>query len=91
MTRLILLSAFVLVMAVPIATQERSTFKVGNATSVPGQKVTGTIEVPAGVDPALSIPVVVVHGALFQHRPGARRCWSLCPVNPAAQQKRKPC
>ena len=63
MTRLIVLCAFVLAMAVPIAAQERSTFKVGSATTAPGQKATGTIEVPAGVDPALSIPVVVVHGA----------------------------
>ncbi|HUJ16293.1 MAG TPA: M14 family metallopeptidase [Thermoanaerobaculia bacterium] len=35
---------------------------VGTATATPGQKVTGTIEVPAGVDAALSIPVVVVSG-----------------------------
>ena len=39
---------------------------VGTATATPGQKVTGTIEVPAGVDAALSIPVVVVSGT----RPG---------------------
>jgi uncharacterized protein len=36
---------------------------VGTATAQPGQKVRGTIEVPAGVDAALSIPVVVVSGA----------------------------
>src|SRR5437868_9394033 len=41
-------------------------FTVGTAAAAPGQKVTGTIEVPAGVDAALSIPVVVVQGA----RPG---------------------
>ncbi len=39
---------------------------VGTATAQPGQKIFGTIEVPAGVDAALSIPVVVAHGA----RPG---------------------
>lgn len=38
-------------------------FTVGNAKAARGQKVTGTIEVPAGVDAALSIPVVVAHGA----------------------------
>src|ERR1700693_3145863 len=36
---------------------------VGTATAAPGQKAYGTIEVPAGSDPALSIPVVVAHGA----------------------------
>jgi len=38
-------------------------FTVGTATAQPGQKAYGTIEVPAGVDAALSIPVVVDHGA----------------------------
>ena len=37
-------------------------FSVGTATAVPGRKVTGTIDVPAGVDAALSIPVVVAQG-----------------------------
>src|SRR5438093_905152 len=41
-------------------------FTVGTATAEPGQKAYGTIEVPAGVDAALSIPVVVAYGA----RPG---------------------
>src|SRR2546428_1675316 len=38
-------------------------FVVGTATAAPGQKVSGTLEVPAGSDPVLSIPVVVAHGA----------------------------
>src|SRR5437588_3812680 len=38
-------------------------FSVGTAAAGPGQKVAGTIEVPAGVDAALSIPVVVAQGA----------------------------
>src|SRR5437762_11364881 len=38
-------------------------FTVGSATAAPGQKAYGTIEVPAGVDAALSIPVVVANGA----------------------------
>ena len=37
-------------------------FSVGTASAGPGQKVAGTIEVPAGVDAALSIPVVVAQG-----------------------------
>jgi predicted deacylase len=36
---------------------------VGAATARPGQKVTGAIQVPAGVDPATGIPVIVVNGA----------------------------
>jgi predicted deacylase len=45
------------------AAQDRSTFRVGTASAARGQKVTGTIEVPPGIDSTLSIPVVVVHGA----------------------------
>ena len=45
------------------AAQDRKTFKVGTASANRGEKVSGTIEVPAGSDPALSIPVVVIHGA----------------------------
>jgi uncharacterized protein len=43
--------------------QTRAAFTVGTATAAPGQKVSGVIDVPAGVDAGLSIPVVVVHGA----------------------------
>src|SRR5437588_9014999 len=38
-------------------------FSVGTAAAGPGQKVAGTIEVPAGVDAATSIPVAVIQGA----------------------------
>ncbi|HUI58407.1 MAG TPA: M14 family metallopeptidase [Bryobacteraceae bacterium] len=38
-------------------------FTVGSATAASGQKATGYITVPAGVDAAASIPVVVVNGA----------------------------
>jgi predicted deacylase len=48
---------------IPIAAQDRATFTVGTATAARGQKATGTIEVPAGSDAALSIPVAVFHGA----------------------------
>src|SRR6201988_1126536 len=43
--------------------QDRKTFTVGTASAARGQKATGTIEVPAGVDAALSVPVAVIHGA----------------------------
>jgi hypothetical protein len=53
------------ILAVPsLAAAE--TFTVGTARAERGQKATGSIEVPAGVDAGTSIPVVVVHGA----RPG---------------------
>jgi len=41
-------------------------FTVGSASAAAGQKATGYIAVPAGVDVAASVPVIVVHGA----RPG---------------------
>src|SRR5258708_15804606 len=41
----------------------QSRFTVGTASAAPGQKATGYLEVPAGVDAATSIPVVVVNGA----------------------------
>ena len=43
--------------------QQRATFTVGTATAARGQKAAGTIEVPAGSDAALSIPVAIFHGA----------------------------
>jgi hypothetical protein len=36
---------------------------VGSATAHPGQKATGYISIPSGVDAAASIPVIVVNGA----------------------------
>ena len=60
-----LIASFVLTLflAIPTAGQDRKTFTVGSATAVRGQKVTGTIEVPPGVDAGLSIPVAILHGA----------------------------
>ncbi len=55
--RVLLLLAF----ASPLIAQD--TFTVGTASAARGQKASGAIEVPAGVDAALSIPVVVVNGA----------------------------
>ena len=56
------------IFAVLLATSLRSqeTFTVGTATAARGHKAYGSIEVPAGSDAALSIPVVVANGA----RPG---------------------
>src|SRR5579863_2928745 len=38
-------------------------FTVGTVSAAPGQKANGYIEVPAGVDAATNIPVVVINGA----------------------------
>ncbi|HZE25530.1 MAG TPA: hypothetical protein VE054_16155 [Blattabacteriaceae bacterium] len=40
----------------------QNSFTVGTATASAGQKATGILEVPAGVDAAISIPVVVIRG-----------------------------
>src|SRR5215831_2712996 len=52
-----------LVLASSVAAQDRATFNVGSASAARGQKATGVIEVPAGVDPGTDIPVAVFHGA----------------------------
>jgi len=58
-------SLFAAVLSLP-ALASAQTFAVGTARAERGHTGTGYIEVPAGVDAATSIPVVVVHGA----RPG---------------------
>ena len=64
MSRLIIAAAILGLFFVSLAAaQDRKTFTVGTATAARGQKATGTIEVPAGSDAALSIPVAVFHGA----------------------------
>src|SRR6202166_2780731 len=45
------------------ASAQQRSFAVGTASAVPGQKATGYLEVPAGVDAGTNIPVVVVNGA----------------------------
>lgn len=63
MNRLMAVVWLVLIFVGITAAQDRKTFTVGTATAARGQTVTGTIEVPAGMDAALSIPVAVIHGA----------------------------
>ena len=41
---------------------QASPFSVGTANAAPGQKSTGYLEVPAGVDAASNIPVIVING-----------------------------
>ncbi len=52
---------FLILFSAGLAAQ--SSFTVGTATAAPGQKATGFLEVPAGVDAATSMPVAVIHGA----------------------------
>jgi len=47
----------------PFLAHAQAPFTVGTASAPPGQKSAGTLEVPAGVDAATSIPVVVINGA----------------------------
>ena len=61
--RLIAASLILLCFVNLSAARQRAAFTVGTAAAAPGQKVTGTIEVPAASDPALSIPVAVIRGA----------------------------
>jgi len=37
-------------------------FSIGTASAAPGQKSTGYLEIPAGVDAATNIPVIVING-----------------------------
>src|SRR5215471_13028957 len=63
MRQWLICSAFVLVLTVTVNAAQRTALAVGSATAAPGQKATGAIEVPAGSDPGISIPVVVINGA----------------------------
>jgi predicted deacylase len=63
MQRLLTALGLALILISTLSAQNRATFTVGTATAARGQKATGTIEVPAGSDAALSIPVAVIHGA----------------------------
>jgi uncharacterized protein len=63
----VLLAALVAGFLSLAASAQQSTFSVGTATADRGQKATGFIDVPAGVDPGTQIPVVIVRGA----KPGA--------------------
>jgi predicted deacylase len=53
-------------MTVTVYGQERRSFTAGPITAPPGEKSSGTIQVPAGKDEGTTIPISVIHGA----RPG---------------------
>ena len=47
----------------PLLTEaQHSSFSVGTASAAPGQKSTGYLEVPAGVDAATKLPIIVING-----------------------------
>lgn len=46
-----------------VAHAQQGTVRVGTASAAVGEKATGVIDVPAGVDASTKIPVAVVHGA----------------------------
>ncbi len=53
----------VILMACFLGTGWAADVTVGTATAKPGQRATGFIQVPAGVDAGTNIPVIVVNGA----------------------------
>ncbi len=64
MLRLLALTLAILTASFPHAAfAQRPAYTLGTATAAAGQKATGYLEVPAGVDAATSIPVIVVNGA----------------------------
>lgn len=63
MPRVSIVSILILFLLAPgIVAQDKAYFTVGTAKAERGHKVIGMIEVPAGVDAAMNIPVAVVHG-----------------------------
>jgi predicted deacylase len=60
--RLSLVSLLILAFLPNSVSAQRPLFAVGTASAAPGQKTTGYLEVPAGVDAGTNIPVVVVNG-----------------------------
>jgi predicted deacylase len=64
-SRIALLLILVAALSLPARSQQ-SNFTVGTATAALGQKATGYLEVPAGVDAGTRIPVVIIRGS----RPG---------------------
>jgi uncharacterized protein len=55
--------ALVLALLAPLSVRAQAPFAVGTASASPGQKATGYLEVPAGVDAATGIPVIVINGS----------------------------
>jgi hypothetical protein len=52
-----------LMFATTISAQTRAGFTVGPITAKPGEKASGTIQVPATTDEGTTIPISIVHGS----------------------------
>ena len=61
-TFLALVAGLVMSLAASVAAAEQSPFAVGTASANRGQKATGILGIPAGVDAGLDIPVAVIQG-----------------------------
>src|SRR5260370_7296416 len=48
---------------IPFLARAQSRFTVGTASAAPGEKAAGTLEVPAAVAAATSIPLSLLHGS----------------------------
>ncbi len=58
-----ILAVTILALFISVSIHAQSKYSVGTASAAPGQKAAGFLEVPAGVDAATNIPVIVVNGA----------------------------
>jgi uncharacterized protein len=56
------LVALLIFLLSPLFAHAQRPFTVGTASAEPGEKATGYLEVPAGIDAATNIPVVVING-----------------------------
>ncbi len=63
MGRLVALASLLAMSLFCHSVRAQQSFSVGTASAAPGQKATGYLEVPAGVDTGTNIPVVVLNGA----------------------------
>jgi len=61
--RIAFVASCAILVAGGLLAQENSTFTVGTATAARGHRANGFLEVPAGVDAATRIPVMLFHGA----------------------------
>ena len=57
-----LVSSGIFLLSALVVHAQAVSFSVGSASAAPGQKSTGYLEVPAGVDAATNIPVIVING-----------------------------
>jgi hypothetical protein len=79
--RLLFAAVLMLFTLTPANGQQRAAFTVGTATATSGQMARGTIEVPAGSDAALSIPVALSRAQHHDSRPQSINRFGFPPGN----------